>query len=378
MQGLMSDAEVIQRVFDHIDNKTTDLADRIWREPVKSYMSDEHFTDELEVFRRLPTIFCPSAALPKNGSYVARVAANVPIVAVRGEDGKVRAFYNACRHRGMMVAEGMGNVSSFICRYHAWVYGLDGQLKHVPGAEGFPDLDHDKHGLIPVTAEERGGLVFVTQEKPLSDGALAAAPDLLGPDQIVFDFIQLHDKANWKLVVESAMEGYHIKALHPKSFYPYGFDNLNVVETYGPNSRLVFPFRRIEKLRTKKPAEWRSDRMLTYVYHMFPNARVSKLSNHHQLIIIEPEAPDRVRWDFFRMTPPNRNGKPVDMDSTLKDSEFVKDTGLIEDRKAACSIQAGLATLANSHFIFGRFEKSAVHFHEQLEIHLAMLRRGRL
>ena len=106
---------------------------------------------------------------------------------------------------------------------------------------------------------------------------------------------------------------------------------------------------------------------------MFPNSRLSKLSNHHQLIIIEPEAPDRVRWDFFRLTPPTREGKPVDMNAALKDSEFVKDKGLKEDREAACSIQAGLATSANLHFTFGRFEKSAVHFHEQLDIHLKKL-----
>ena len=47
MNGLMSDADVIQRVFDHIDNKTTDLADRVWREPVASYLSDENFSDEI-------------------------------------------------------------------------------------------------------------------------------------------------------------------------------------------------------------------------------------------------------------------------------------------------------------------------------------------
>ena len=52
-----------------------------------------------------------------------------------------------------------------------------------------------------------------------------------------------------KILLETAMEGYHIKALHNKTFYPYGFDNLNIVETFGMNSRIVFPFRRIEKLR---------------------------------------------------------------------------------------------------------------------------------
>ena len=61
---------------------------------------------------------------------------------------------------------------------------------------------------------------------------------------------------------------------------------------------------------------------------------------------------------------------------TAKDADFVKDTGIVEDREAACSIQAGLATAANTHFTFGRYEKSAVHFHEHLDANLTQLRQG--
>ena len=67
MHGLMSDADVIQRVFDHIDNNTTDLADRVWHEPVTSYLSDKNFADELELFRRLPTVFLPVGRPARNG-----------------------------------------------------------------------------------------------------------------------------------------------------------------------------------------------------------------------------------------------------------------------------------------------------------------------
>ena len=79
-------------------------------------------------------------------------------------------------------------------------------------------------------------------------------PDLLAPEQQVFDASAFSDPTNWKLAAETSMEGYHIKALHNESFYPFGFDNLNVVETFGPNSRIIFPFRRIEKLRDVPPA----------------------------------------------------------------------------------------------------------------------------
>ncbi len=60
---------------------------------------------------------------------------------------------------------------------------------------------------------------------------------------------------NWKLFMEANLEGYHIKPTHKTTFFPYGYDNLNVVETFGRNSRVTFPFRRIEKLRALPPEQ---------------------------------------------------------------------------------------------------------------------------
>src|SRR6266851_520955 len=101
MNRLSDDQSVVQRILDHIDNQTTDLSDATWQERVENYRSQERFSAELaSILRRYPTPFCPSAALPESGSYVARNAAGTPILVVRGTDGQVRGFRNACRHRG--------------------------------------------------------------------------------------------------------------------------------------------------------------------------------------------------------------------------------------------------------------------------------------
>ena len=76
----MDDRSVAQRVLDHIANGTTDLGQQVWHEPVANYRSPERLKAEIEsVLRRTPTPFCPSAALPQTGSYVAREAAGIPI-----------------------------------------------------------------------------------------------------------------------------------------------------------------------------------------------------------------------------------------------------------------------------------------------------------
>jgi choline monooxygenase len=373
MSALMSDTEVIQRVLDHATARTTDLGDDIWREPVENYRSQERFELEMELFKRLPMVYCPSAALAANGSYVARSLAGVPLLAVRGNDGVVRTFHNACRHRGMMLAEGSGKTHSFICGYHAWAYGLDGSLLNIAGKDGFGEIDMASHGLVPVHTEERGGLVFVTQKEPISAGALEDLPDLIDPGQEVFEYSSFTDDANWKLLLETSMEGYHIKALHTESFFPYGFDNLNVVETFGMNSRLVFPFRRIEKLRDIPKEKWRAPGMLTYVNQLFPNTRLAILSNHYLLVILEPVTVNQSRWVIYRLRPPSANASAEELEKSKRDAAFVKDTGVIEDRAAASSIQAGMAGQSNTHFTFGRFEKSAVHHHQHLSSHLDKL-----
>ena len=370
---LMSDVEVIQRVLDHARSKTTDLGDTVWREPVENYRSQERFELELELFKRLPMVYCPSAALAENGSFVARSLAGAPLLAVRGDDGIVRTFHNACRHRGMMLAEGSGKAHNFICGYHAWAYGLDGKLINIPGRENFGDVDMASHGLSQVHTEERGGLVFVTQKEPISPGALESLPDLIGPGQEVFEYSSFVDEANWKLLLETSMEGYHIKALHNESFYPFGFDNLNIVETFGMNSRLVFPFRRIEKLRDIPKEKWRASGMLTYVNQLFPNTRLATLSSHSLLVILEPLSVNQSRWVIYRLQPPDASNSPKDLEKSKKDAAFVKDTGVIEDRAAACSIHAGMLGQGNTHFTFGRYEKAAVHHHQNLRAHLDKL-----
>ena len=148
MSGVLSDAEVIERVFQHIDNKTTDLGEELWREPTENYQSNERFERELALFRHLPLPFAPSMVLEETGAYIARPVAGVPVIVVRDRNGELRAFRNACRHRGMTLVEGAGCTKVFTCGYHGWAYGLDGTLQHIPHADGFPGLDRKNHGLV--------------------------------------------------------------------------------------------------------------------------------------------------------------------------------------------------------------------------------------
>ena len=364
MTQLLDEPAIAQRVLDHIDHKTTDLSDRCWREPVAHYCSAARLRAEVErVFRRTPTPFCPSAALPEAGAYVAREAAGTPILAVRGDDGLARAFRNACRHRGAQVACGAGREKGFVCRYHGWTYGLDGTLRHVPHPEGFPDLQKNARGLVAVDAVERGGLLYVTQDASAGGDPPASAPDVLPPDFRVISTTEQRTAANWKVVAEGFLEGYHIFSTHRETFYPVQFDNLHVVETFGRNSRVTFPYRNIQKLRTVPPEARRVGGTVTFVYHLFPNVIIATFPYRIVMAVLEPIAIDATSTVTYTLAAAGdlQANKPA----VERDAGFVN-AGAREDRAVVESIQRGIASGANDAFEFGRFEGAIAHFHQGL------------
>jgi phenylpropionate dioxygenase-like ring-hydroxylating dioxygenase large terminal subunit len=368
MSGILTDdPTVIERLLNHIDHKTTDMSDGVWREPVEHYTSQERFEAEIaRAFRRTATPFCPSAALPEVGSYLARDAALTPIVAVRGPDGKVRAFRNACRHRGVQLVDGAGCKKALTCRYHAWTYSLDGQLRGIPHEHGFPGLDKSKHGLVPVATVEKYGIVFVTQDAP-SFTAADVMPDFFGPEWHLFSTREQEFNANWKIFVEGLLEGYHIRSTHAQTFYPRQYDNINVVEFFGRNSRVSYPYRSIEKLRDVPHSERKAVGALTHLCHLFPNVSVATFPTHMTLAVLEPLAVDRTRLITYTLS--NR----VDRDgeeAVTKGADFVI-AGTNEDREMICGAQRRLATNANDAFTFGLFEGAIRHFHRNLAAALA-------
>lgn len=364
---LADDPTVVQRLLDHIAHRTTDLGEGTWREPVEHYRCAARFAAERRLLRRLPTAFCPSAALPGPGTYVAREAAGTPLVAVRGADGRVRAFRNACRHRGTPVVEGAGCEKALVCRYHGWTYGLDGALRHVPDAHGFPGLDRATRGLVPVVTTEAHGLVFVTQGPP------AAAPEPLPPlVDARFRLLARGEQelpVNWKILAESFLEGYHIRSTHPDTFFPLQYDNVNVVEHFGRNNRIAFPFRAIEKLRDVAPEARSADGKLTYVYHLFPNVMVATFPGRIFVVVLEPVALDRTRLVTWVLT--DRDPAEPKAQAALERGASLVSAGAAQDQEVACAIQRSLASGANEFFEFGLFEAAIVHFHRTLRDMLA-------
>src|SRR5690348_13500426 len=96
----------------------------------------------------------------ENGQFFTAELAGEPLVVVRGEDGRLRAFYNVCRHHAAaVVTDAQGCAKQFRCPYHGWTYGIDGALKGMVEFEGVCNFDRAKNGLVPIRVEDRKSVV---------------------------------------------------------------------------------------------------------------------------------------------------------------------------------------------------------------------------
>jgi choline monooxygenase len=380
--SVADDAEIVRRILAHIDAGTTDQGDG-WREPVENYVNPVRFTAELETLRSHPSVYLPSAAIPNAGDHAERVSLGVPLFAVRDRDGRARVFRNACRHRGMALVEGQGCAHALVCPYHGWTYRLDGSLSHVPHAEAFPELDMPTRGLVEVDSREVDGLIVIGPlQSPArdADAAMSALSDgipwrdkLLPADRLVAIRPTLR-AMNWKVLVEQFLEGYHIRSTHKDTFYPLQYDDLNVVEAFGPNTRITFPYRNIERLRDRPESTWTINHRVTYVYHLFPNVMFVTFPNQVLLITIDPIDVDHTTVTIHAMVAPDVAEYLSANPETADDPRSLLNAGGMEDNEMSEGVQRGLHAGANTFVEFGRNESAIGRFHATLDERLARAR----
>jgi len=212
--------------------------------PKERYISREFVDLEMErLWPRVWQIACREEEIPHPGDYVDYLIGDQSILVVRGADGTVGAYYNACLHRGTKLASGAGSFADgrIKCSYHGWCYDLAGCVTAVPDREEFPDLPVDLR-LGALRADTWGGFVFVNMDpnaEPLLD-FLDPIPKLLEPyrlDEMRFRAYQtLVLPANWKAVLDAFNEGYHVQGAHPQ-ILPWTDDVSIAYEQYERHAR---------------------------------------------------------------------------------------------------------------------------------------------
>jgi phenylpropionate dioxygenase-like ring-hydroxylating dioxygenase large terminal subunit len=216
-----------------------------WKIPVERYTSaDWHRREVANLWSRVWQFACREEHIPEPGDcYIYDIAMKSYLV-VRQSDGAIKAFPNACLHRGRRLRSYEGRCSELRCSYHGFTWALDGGLKRVPAAWDFPEVTDEAFHLPEVQVGTWAGFVFINPDPhapPLSEHLRDLAEHFeiwnLG-DMFVEAHVAKVIRANWKVAQEAFCESYHVGATHPQVL-PYLGDTNSQVDVWDNCARVL-------------------------------------------------------------------------------------------------------------------------------------------
>jgi phenylpropionate dioxygenase-like ring-hydroxylating dioxygenase large terminal subunit len=263
------------------------------------------FRRELEsTFSRFPLVVGHASTLRETGAFVKSDWDEFPYVVIRGRDGILRGFFNQCRHRGAeLVAARSGTTDNLICPFHGWVYGLDGTLQGITRSHDFPGLNKCDYGLVELPVVEAGGLVWISR----TPGMHLDIPSFLGDfyrDLVNFDVESLVQykktkvikDANWKLLIKTYLEGYHVPHLHRHTLSRSFRKGVIAHDESGPHIRLSAARTNIDAAQSIPEREWRILDFASVYYTIFPNTFFILHPDYVSINIFHPLSPGRSVW----------------------------------------------------------------------------------
>lgn len=348
--------------------------------PTTRYVDPAFFELERErVFARSWLFAGHESEWPERGSYRQYSRSGSPLVIVRGEDGELRAFHNACRHRGAPVTrDECGTARRLTCQYHSWSYGTDGSLRAVPDARSFVGLDTDDLGLVPVRCETWQGWVFVNEDLdatgleedlgPLCEQML----DIDGPAMRLVGTQTHHLACNWKLMVDAFLEVYHVRTVHPDNAALL-YDDQSVTVAMLPNGHSRLTVDKRDELRDlpmvspeldnpSVPLLWRQT---STSFGIFPNLVVPMDTGAFTFLCMWPIDVDRTELEL-RWYAPAWDDDDVPAEHLARLELF--DTVMAQDTANMAPIQASVSSPGARPFRIGWHERLIHHFQRAVDL----------
>ncbi|MFO1081345.1 MAG: SRPBCC family protein [Reyranellaceae bacterium] len=369
----------LERMLGMVRTNTRDDGPGLSYAPVEEYYDPARYRREVDVlFRGHPVVVAFSAQVRRAGDFVVHDDTGQSILVVRGTDGVLRAFLNVCRHRSACVETKPcgANKRAFVCSYHGWSYDLTGRLVGITDGAGFGDLDRSRHGLRRLKIAEKYGMVWVVPTA-LEDGEEAALDidSYLGPvavDMAEWDMQtwELHStrpirpRMNWKLVVDTFLELYHFRYLHPGSVYPLFLDNIATYERMDRHIRLAAAKRTLTEVADQPREAWRILDHAIVLYQLFPNTVLAYTQDHCGVFTSFPVSPDESVMHYaVLVSPQEMAAKP---DSYWRGAADLFGAAVGEDFAIGETIQRNFRSGANRHQTFGKFEKALGWYHREI------------
>jgi len=375
--------DLVRRLMRHMDEGSTATTEATFRNEMSCYRDTErHQRERQTFFRDMPVVMAMSPRLAKPGDYYTDTIDGVPLVLVRGKDGVARCFANICRHRGARLVEGEGcGLKMFTCPYHAWTYTLDGRLKGIPDARSFEGVDKETHGLREIPVHEAAGLIWVgpiNAEAAYSSDPLGTLSDEIDEwgfeNYHFFDSVRIVRPMNWKFVLDTFMETYHISALHKDTIDPIIQSNLTTFDAYGDHHRMVFARKSLPDLHQASEADTQFLPHMGFVYGLFAGAAlIIQGSVQAELWRVSPSGSNPGEAVIeFSMCVPEKPATEKAEKFWRKNFELAMRTVEREDFPLGALIQENVDSGMQDFVYYGRNEPTLAHFHGAIRRHLGL------
>lgn len=343
--------------------------------PNAIFTGQERFdAEQAQIFRKYAMPVALEAVVAEPGSVVAVEAYGKPLLIARARDGEVRVFINACQHKGSKLIEDceVHAQSRLTCPYHAWTYGLDGKLIGVARADMFEGLDKTQRGLKQLASRVWGGVVYAQingEEGDFSQLSPQVADDFtaLGiPSAHVYGSKVFEIKANWKVVLEPFLEGYHVQRLHAASIGDLFVDAPSMVDSFGANIRQVSGRIGYEPAMLDENMDANVHKLVTHAYTAFPNVVVVTSQYYISVMLLMPRDVDHTTVHYAMLTPgPATTPKAAEV--FQRSYELIINVFGGEDFRAAEISQAGLAAGVPKTTVYCGLEENIVRYYDALE-----------
>ncbi|EAQ79140.1 aromatic ring-hydroxylating oxygenase subunit alpha [Blastopirellula marina] len=273
--------------------------------PRESYIDPTIYKKEIETIL-LPAWHCVAvmSELPRNGSFLTFDLFERPIILWRNED-EVSAFLNVCSHRySKLTCKPCGIAERLHCQYHGWEYDETGNVRKIPDAKTFRPLAHGMLGLKRFRVERCGELVFVnlTEDGPSLKEFLGNKFELyeswFSPEMHTAIVMTRKINANWKCLVENALESYHTTEVHPKTFgkAPAEKDCTHQLHDTWTSLFVDYSEERSFRAMLDRIGHWmvgrQRDGSYEHILH-YPNIMIARLSLYRWVECVVPVSPDQ-------------------------------------------------------------------------------------
>lgn len=322
--------------------------------PKSVYTSRSFLSRELsEIFARQWVCVGRSTGLANPGDYVTFDLAGQPIVVLRRADGTLGAMSNVCLHRMSTLLGGEGTVSTIVCPYHAWTYGLDGALRGAPGMGRNDGFTRKDYCLPEVRCVDWLGWVMVCldPETPEPHADLEDLEALIAPYGMQ-DYTQTfrehhHWNTNWKVLAENFMESYHLPVCHRGTIG--NFVDLEEMDcppggrNWNYHSLLKDPDAPLTNAHPDNTTLQGDLRRTTVLFTVYPSLLVTLTPGYFWYLSLHPDGTDHVRIVYGGGLSPDYVSDPQAQKhfATLKDLlDRVND----EDRGCTEAVYRGLSS----------------------------------